>query len=252
MTLPRQTLSFLRTRFREVGINPTNKFGQNFLIDLNLVEMLVSSAEIDQHDVVLEVGTGTGSLTGMMAARAGAVVTVEIDPQLHAMASEELAEFDNVTMLHQDALKNKNNLHPHVIATVEEQLAKVDGGRFKLVANLPYNIATPILSNLLSTPVRPVSHGSHDSKRACRADHCPAELERLRSAQHLDAKPMQRRDRTNHATERVLARDRKSTVPSYESILVTRSGHGSKTPTSFISSCDRCSSTAASFSEPMS
>lgn len=155
MTAPRQTLSFLRDRFEEVGINPTNKYGQNFLIDLNLVELLVGSAELDRRDVVLEVGTGTGSLTCMMAAQAGAVITVEIDPQLHSLASEELASFDNVTMLHQDALRNKNNLHPNVLAAVEHQLSQIEGSRFKLAANLPYNIATPVLSNLLSTPMVP-------------------------------------------------------------------------------------------------
>jgi 16S rRNA (adenine1518-N6/adenine1519-N6)-dimethyltransferase len=60
-------------------------------------------------------------------------------------------------MLHQDALRNKNNIHPQVIAAVQQQLAAVPGSQFKLVANLPYNIATPLISNLLSTPVTPVS-----------------------------------------------------------------------------------------------
>jgi len=87
MTLPRQTASYLMKRFEEVGIRPVTRHGQNFLIDLNLVELLVNSAELEPCDVVLEVGTGTGSLTAMMAQRAGAVVTVELDPQLHQLAS---------------------------------------------------------------------------------------------------------------------------------------------------------------------
>ncbi len=69
-------------------------------------------------DVVLEVGTGTGSLTSQMAQRVAAVVTVEVDRRLHQLASEELIDFDNVTMLHQDALRNKNNLDEAVLAAV--------------------------------------------------------------------------------------------------------------------------------------
>ncbi|MCA9176411.1 MAG: ribosomal RNA small subunit methyltransferase A [Planctomycetales bacterium] len=152
----RQTLSFLTQRFREVGIRPLTKFGQNFLIDLNLVELLAKTADVGERDVVLEVGTGTGSLTAMLAEHAAHVVTVEVDPQLYQLAEEELAERDNVTMLQQDALRNKNNIHPVVLEEIAKQMAVDPCRQLKLAANLPYNIATPLISNLLLTEITPV------------------------------------------------------------------------------------------------
>ena len=152
----RQTASFLRNRFDEVGIHPKSRHGQNFLIDLNLIDVLVRAADLGPKDVVLEVGTGTGALTGMMAAKAAQVVSVELDPQLHQLASEELFSCENVTLLLQDALRNKNNIADSVIEAVQAKIATVDGARFKLAANLPYNIATPLISNLLLTPITPV------------------------------------------------------------------------------------------------
>lgn len=154
---PRQTISFLQKRFREVGLQPDKRHGQNFLIDINLIDLLIRTADLGKDDVVLEIGTGTGSLTGRMAELAAAVVTVEIDEHLHLLASEELIDVPNVTLLHQDALRNKNNLHETVLGAVREKLAEEPGRRFKLAANLPYNVATPILSNLLSTDITPVS-----------------------------------------------------------------------------------------------
>lgn len=145
----RQTVSFLTQRFRQIGLEPDSKHGQNFLIDLNLVELLERTADIQPNDVILEVGTGTGSLTAMMAEKAAAVVSVEIDAHLHQMAREELEGQTNVELLLQDALKNKNNFHPDVIQAVRRHLDAAPGRQFKLAANLPYNIATPIISNLL-------------------------------------------------------------------------------------------------------
>lgn len=153
----RQTISFLIQRFRDAGIRPDTRHGQNFLVDLNLVQLLVDAAHLDRRDVVLEVGTGTGSLTALLAARAGAVVSAEISGELHQLAGEELVDFPNITLLRLDALKNKHRLHPDILEAVRGYLGHDPARRLKLVANLPYNVATPIISNLLSWEVRPYS-----------------------------------------------------------------------------------------------
>ncbi len=145
----RQTQSFLRKRFEEIGIQPRAKLGQNFLIDLNLQHALVNSANLGPKDVVLEVGTGTGSLTALMAPLAASVVTVEVDANLYALAGEELSQFDNVRMLQFDVLKNKNQLAPKLLETLKAELDAEPGRRLKLAANLPYHVATPLMSNLL-------------------------------------------------------------------------------------------------------
>ncbi len=152
-----QTLSFLLRRFEEAGIHPQTRMGQHFLTDLNLVRLLVRAAELGPDDVVLEVGTGTGSLTALMAPLVAAVVTVEIDRQLFELASEELDALGNVRMLQLDALQTKSRLDPVVLETIREELAKSPGRQFKLVANLPYHIATPLLSNLLDLDWAPRS-----------------------------------------------------------------------------------------------
>jgi 16S rRNA (adenine1518-N6/adenine1519-N6)-dimethyltransferase len=148
----RQTISFLQRRLQAIGIRPDARRGQNFLIDLNLLELLANAAEIQRTDLVLEVGTGTGSLTAQLAARAGRVITVEVDARLQQLASEELASFNNIEFLQQDVLRNKNNLHGNVLDAIDRALGDPALQDFKLVANLPYSIATPLISNLLRTP----------------------------------------------------------------------------------------------------
>lgn len=155
--LPRQTLSFLRERFAAAGIRPKTDLGQNFLIDLNLLRVLVEKADLSPQDVVLEIGSGTGSLTSMLAERAGYVVSVEIDPRLHAVAQQLVGPKGNVCLLCQDALKTKNRLHPQILQSLKQALDAEPNRRFKLVANLPYNVATPVITNLLALRVPPVS-----------------------------------------------------------------------------------------------
>jgi 16S rRNA (adenine1518-N6/adenine1519-N6)-dimethyltransferase len=75
---------------------------------------------------------------------------VEIDKNLHQLAREELASFNNITFLQQDALRNKNNFSQELLDTIATAMAQIDNAQLKLVANLPYNIATPIISNLLT------------------------------------------------------------------------------------------------------
>jgi 16S rRNA (adenine1518-N6/adenine1519-N6)-dimethyltransferase len=152
-----QTISYLAKRFAEAGIRLNARHGQNFLIDMNLQRLIVDRAELGPDDVVLEVGTGTGALSALMAPRAAAVITVEIDPQLYQLASEELFGFDNVVMLAQDALRNKSHFDDRVIAAVQEQLAAAPGRRLKLVANLPYSVATPVVANLLASSIVPAT-----------------------------------------------------------------------------------------------
>ncbi len=153
----RQTATYLKHRFAEVGLTPNARHGQNFLIDYNLIELLARSGRVEPNDVVLEIGTGTGALTALVAPQAAAMVTVELDHHLYQMAREELETHDNVTMLLQDALKNKNTIDQRVYQALEEAMAKHQSDSYRVVANLPYCIATPLISNLLRNPPVPKS-----------------------------------------------------------------------------------------------
>ncbi len=146
---PRQTQSYLRELFQVNRLHPKNKLGQNFLIDLNLVDFIVRAAELTRADLALEVGSGTGSLTARLAEVAGSVLSVEIDPAFHQLACETVHAHDNVRILLADALKNKNQMNPEVRANLDELNEKYRPERVKLVSNLPYAVATPVISNLL-------------------------------------------------------------------------------------------------------
>ncbi len=153
----RQTQTYLRHLFQERGLRPKNKLGQNFLVDLNLIDFLVNNAELSRDDMVLEVGTGTGSLTAALADQAGAVLSVEIDAAFQEIVRATLAHHAHVRFFHGDILKNKNHLNPEVMARLEEgwkrfQDADINPRKhLKLAANLPYAVATPVISNLLLT-----------------------------------------------------------------------------------------------------
>jgi 16S rRNA (adenine1518-N6/adenine1519-N6)-dimethyltransferase len=192
----RQTRTHLLELFEQHGFHPRTDLGQNFLIDLNLVEYIARQAELRRRDVVLEIGCGTGGLTTFLAQRAGHVVSVDVDDKMIAFARSETRGFHNVTLLHIDALRNKNHFSKELLAVLEEKLggqrSEVGGRRsensdqrstirgqddsgpppsalrppplpgpppsalrpppsLKLVSNLPYNIATPVVSNLVAT-----------------------------------------------------------------------------------------------------
>ncbi len=148
----RQTYSYLRNLFARRGISPQRRLGQNFLIDLNIHELIVKTAEVGPGDVILEVGSGTGALTSLMAGLGAAVVAVDVDPAMAQLTTEAVAGLPNVRVLHRDAIKNKNTLSPEVLDAVRSGLASGPDMRFKVVANLPYHVATPVISNLLVHP----------------------------------------------------------------------------------------------------
>ncbi|MFQ5411440.1 MAG: 16S rRNA (adenine(1518)-N(6)/adenine(1519)-N(6))-dimethyltransferase RsmA [Phycisphaerae bacterium] len=151
-TSPFQTKAVIRDLLTRAGLHPHKRLGQCFLIDRNLMNKLLESAELTPADCVLEVGCGTGSLTGLLAERVARVITVELDPRLASIARERLARHPNVRLLNQDVLANKSTVAPEIEAAVDEAVRHT-AGRILLVANLPYDIATPLIVNLLLGPL---------------------------------------------------------------------------------------------------
>ncbi len=135
------------------NISPNQRRGQNFLIDLNLMRLLINLANMHSNDIVLEVGCGTGSLTGSLAERCAKVISVEIEKTLAQIAQEQLAQYDNVQIITGDVLENKNTIDSSVIDALRRARNK-HNGRVMLVSNLPYNVASPVMLNLVTGPVQ--------------------------------------------------------------------------------------------------
>lgn len=129
----------------EYNIHLSKKRGQNFLIDQNILDKIIKVAHLTKEDQVLEIGPGLGILTGELFKRAGRVVVVEIDKKLfQILKTKEFNSFvfKNLILLHKDILK--------------VDLAKFfKDFEYKVVANIPYSITSPLLRKLLSVPPRP-------------------------------------------------------------------------------------------------
>ena len=147
-----QTKRQIQQLLASADISPNKRLGQHFLVDLNLMRLLVSSAGITGGDVVLEVGCGTGSLTEALAEVACRVVAVEVDRGLAVIAKRQLEEHGNVEIINSDVLANKSTIHPAVTSALE-QAGRKCGGRTLLVGNLPYNVASPLMIDLVVGPV---------------------------------------------------------------------------------------------------
>lgn len=124
------------------------KYGQNFLIDTNILYKIIEATQITEEDCVLEIGPGLGTMTQHLSEAAGKVIAVEIDKDLIPILEETLAPYDNVTIINADVLKI--DLH----GLLKEQS---DGKPVKVVANLPYYITTPIIMGLLESHIPLVS-----------------------------------------------------------------------------------------------
>lgn len=115
--------------------------GQNFLVDANIISKILREAELSEQDTVVEIGPGLGTLTREIAQKAGLVLAVEVDRDLLPILEETLAESNNVKVIQGDALK----------VNFDDLVADYTGyhGDYKIIANLPYYITTPLLMHLL-------------------------------------------------------------------------------------------------------
>lgn len=137
---PKRTKEIL-TNYRFVF---KKKYGQNFLIDLHVLNKIIRAADITKDDVVIEVGPGIGSLTQMLAEKAKHVIAIEIDKNLIKILEDTLSEYDNITLIQGDVLKAD-------FKTLIQEYN--DSKPIKFVANLPYYITTPIIMGLLENEV---------------------------------------------------------------------------------------------------
>lgn len=126
---------------KKYNISANKDLGQNFLIDDNVIENIVESAEINKKDFVIEIGPGLGTLTSRLVEKAGKVIAIEVDKKMLQILNDRFALYDNFSLINEDVLKvDLNNLI---------QQENTQNYTVKIVANLPYYITTPIVMKLL-------------------------------------------------------------------------------------------------------
>ena len=139
-----QTKSQIQSLLSQAGAAPRHRFGQNFMIDQNLVRVVADAGCIQPGELVIEVGPGTGTLTEELLARGAAVLAVEIDRDLAGLLRERFAGRAEFRLIEGDALAGKHEINAQVVEAIAAAKTPV-----KLVANLPYNIASPLVIELL-------------------------------------------------------------------------------------------------------
>lgn len=125
------------------GFNFKKKFGQNFIIDENVINNIVDKAKIDKETLVIEIGPGAGSLTYKLAKSAKNVIAFEIDEKVKNILENNLHDINNVEVIYQDFLKINS----------EDYIKKYTYKTISVVANLPYNITTPIIMKLIDDKI---------------------------------------------------------------------------------------------------
>ena len=143
-----------RGLLRRFGLRARKGLGQHFLVDEEVLRLLVSSAELTPADVVMEIGPGLGVLTRELAGQAGWVIAVELDNKLAAILKQTLSSLNNVAIINEDILK----IDP--AASLQEQKTKLppvinSPFIYKVVANLPYYITSSVLRHFLEASVKP-------------------------------------------------------------------------------------------------
>ena len=140
-----QTQSDIRAILAARGLAPRHRFGQNFLVDQNLLRRLVDASGIGAGSLVVEIGPGTGTMSEEILARGAELMAIELDRDLAAHLREHFADEPRFTLVEGDCLDGKRALNA-------EALAAIRGRPFTLVANLPYQAASPVMAICASTP----------------------------------------------------------------------------------------------------
>lgn len=135
----------MQEKMQENNFGFKKKFGQNFIIDENIINGIVSKAEIDDETLVIEIGPGAGSLTNGIAKKAKNVLCYEIDTTLKNLLNDNLKKFNNIEIIFGDFLE----------ANVINDIKKYSYKKLYVVANLPYYITTPIILKLIEDKIMP-------------------------------------------------------------------------------------------------
>ncbi len=144
-------LSRTKSMLRLAGLQAKKGLGQHFLVDGAYLKYILEAAELDKEDIVIEVGPGLGVLTGELAERAGWVVAIEKDDNMADLLKNTLVSHHNVIIINQDILK----VEPEVI--LYEHFPNRQSRQYRVVANLPYYITSPILRHFLEGSIKPRS-----------------------------------------------------------------------------------------------
>ena len=125
------------------GFSLKKKFGQNFIVDENIIDAIINKSGVDKNTLVIEIGPGAGSLTYKLALSSGNVLCYEIDTTLKELLQENISECNNVEIIFKDFLQ----------ANIKEDLKKYDYDKIFVVANLPYYITTPIIVKIIEDDI---------------------------------------------------------------------------------------------------
>jgi len=144
-------LTQTKRMLRRFDLKARKRLGQHFLIDDEVQQLITSAAELGPTDIIIEIGPGLGIMTRELAKQAGQVIAIELDNKLAALLKQTLASFDNVTIINEDIL----HIDPSTLLREQKVKFPRATGHYKVVANLPYYITSPVLRHFLEASVKP-------------------------------------------------------------------------------------------------
>lgn len=135
----------IKKLLKEKGMRPSKRLGQNFLVSKSVLKKIIEAADLEKTDIILEIGSGIGTLTQELAKRAKKVIAIEKDKKMVEILKEILKDFKNVKIVEEDILKIENG-------SITKWL---NGLNYKIISNLPYYIASPVIRKFLETKTPP-------------------------------------------------------------------------------------------------